>query len=298
MKERKDNMANETKTASMDNSTLRIHSYYDNMGMAERKVADWILKHRDESIKLSIVELAGKTGASEATIARFARKLGYGGYQEMKIAFAQDESRGYKPTHESVKKADTCSKIFDKVIGDVDETLMHTRAVLSDKKLEAAAEAIHNAKKLLVIGLGASASVAMDAAHKFLREGVDCTYSSDNHMQVILASHLTEKDVVLAISHSGSSKDIIEAMEVAKSCGATTISISNYGRTPIDKVSDIELNTAADETKFTMLALSSRIAQLCIIDTLYLYVVMRRDKAAANAIAKVEKALETKKVEK
>lgn len=282
----------------LDNSTLRINSYYDNMGVAEKKVADWILKHRAEAIKLSIVELAAKTGASEATIARFARKLGYGGYQEMKIAFAQDESREYKPTHETVKKADTCSKIFDKVVGDVEETLMHTRAVLSDKKLEAAAEAIHNAKKLLVFGLGASASVATDAAHKFLREGIDCTVSSDNHMQVILASHLSEKDVVLAISHSGASKDIIEAMEVAKSCGATTVAITNYGKSPIARVSDIELNTAADETKFTMLALSSRIAQLCIIDAIYLYVVMRRDKAATTAISKVEKALETKKCEK
>lgn len=291
-------MANEAKNMPLDNSTLRINSYYDNMGVAEKKVADWILKHRAEAIKLSIVELAAKTGASEATIARFARKLGYGGYQEMKIAFAQDESREYKPTHETVKKADTCSKIFDKVVGDVEETLMHTRAVLSDKKLEAAAEAIHNAKKLLVFGLGASASVATDAAHKFLREGIDCTVSSDNHMQVILASHLSEKDVVLAISHSGASKDIIEAMEVAKSCGATTISITNYGKSPIARVSDIELNTAADETKFTMLALSSRIAQLCIIDAIYLYVVMRRDKAATTAISKVEKALETKKCEK
>lgn len=291
-------MANEVKNLPLDNSTLRINSYYNNMGAAEKKVADWILKHRAEAIKLSIVELSAKTGASEATIARFARKLGYGGYQEMKIAFAQDESREYKPTHETVKKADTCSKIFDKVIGDVEETLMHTRAVLSDKKLEAAAEAIHNARKLLVFGLGASASVATDAAHKFLREGIDCTVSSDNHMQVILASHLSEKDVVLAISHSGASKDIIEAMEVAKSCGATTVSITNYGKSPISRVSDIELNTAADETKFTMLALSSRIAQLCIIDAIYLYVVMRRDKAATTAISKVEKALETKKCDK
>ena len=85
-------MANEVKNLPLDNSTLRINSYYNNMGVAEKKVADWILRHRAEAIKLSIVELAAKTGASEATIARFARKLGYGGYQEMKIAFAQDES--------------------------------------------------------------------------------------------------------------------------------------------------------------------------------------------------------------
>ncbi len=278
-----------------NNTALRIKSHYATMGKAEKKVADWLLKNRDEAIKLSIIELAEKTGASEATIARFSRKLGYGGYQEMKIAIAQDASREYKPLHENVHKADSCLKIMDKAMGDINETLLHTRNVLDEDRLRSAAEAIHNARKVLVFGLGASASVAMDASHKFLREGIDCTYCADNHMQVIHASHLTEKDVVLAISHSGSSKDIIEAMQIAKSCGAKTISISNYGKTPIEKYSDIVLNTAADETRFSILALSSRIAQLCIIDTIYLYVAMRRDKAATVAISKVEKALETKK---
>lgn len=279
-----------------NNTALRIKSYYQSMGKAEKKVADWLLRHSEEAIKLSIIELSEKTGASEATIARFSRKLGYGGYQEMKIAIAQDASREYKPLHENVNKADSCLKIMDKAMGDINETLLHTRNVLDEERLSAAAEAIHTARRVLVFGLGASASVAMDAAHKFLREGIDCMYCADNHMQVIHASHLTDKDVVLAISHSGASKDIIEAIQVAKSCGAKIITLSNYGRTPIEKYSDIVLNTAADETRFSMLALSSRVAQLCIIDTIYLYIAMRRDKAAKAAISKVEKALETKKV--
>ena len=173
---------------------------------------------------------------------------------------------------------------------------MHTGSVLNSESLENAAEAIHRASRVLVIGLGASASVAMDAAHKLLREGVDCTFCQDNHLQIIHASHLTERDVVLAISHSGASKDILETLELARSCGAKTISISNYGKTPIEKYSDICLHTASDETQYRTLALASRVSQLAIIDTLYLYVAMRRDRSALAAIKKVEDALTTKKV--
>lgn len=289
-------MSENKKNAPITGIELRIKNLYPTMGNAEIKVADWILKNTSQVAERSIIELAELTGASEATIARFARRLGYGGFQEMKISVARDTANESKIIHEKVQKSDTCAEIFGKVMSGIEETFMHTSRVLDPEKLERAAEIIHNARKVLVIGLGASASVAMDAAHKFLREGVDCTFSADNHMQVILASHLCEKDAVLAISHSGESRDILEALEVASSCGAATVSISNYGKNPIEKYSDICLYTASDETQFRTLALSSRIAQLTIIDTMYLYIAMRRDKAALAAINKVEDALKTKKV--
>lgn len=289
-------MAEAKKKMTPSSIELRIKSMYRSLGSAERKVADWIVKKPGDVVELSIVELAAKTGASEATIARFSRRLGYAGFREMKISVARDTAAESKVIHENVAKSDSCREIYEKVVSGIEETLMHTGGVLESDLLKNAAEIIHGARKVLVLGLGASASVATDAAHKFLREGIDCIFSSDNHMQIILASHLSDKDAVLAISHSGSSKDIIEALEVASSCGAKTISISNYGKNPIDKYSDISLHTASDETQFRTLALSSRIAQLAIIDTMYLYIAMRRDKAALSAINKVESALTTKKI--
>ena len=289
-------MAQTKQNAAPSNIELRIRALYPNMGKAEKKVADWIVKEPEAVVGLSIIELADVTGASEATIARFARRLGYGGFQEMKISAARDTAGDRRILHENLQKDAHCIEIYDKVTADIDEAFHHTRRILSPQILEKAAEAIHNARKVLVIGLGASASVAQDASHKFLREGIECIFSADNHMQAILASHLSDKDVVLAISHSGKSRDIIETLEVAKSCGATTISLSNYGRSPIEKVSDIALHTASAETQFRQLALSARIAQLAVIDTLYLYIALRRDKAAIAAITKVEQALTTKKL--
>ena len=114
-------------------------------------------------------------------------------------------------------------------------------------------------------------------------------------MQMIITSHLGPQDVVLAVSHSGSSVDIVKAMEQAKQNGATTISITNQGRSPIVKHCDYCLYTNADETKYSILAMTSRIAQLAIIDTLYTYIVLNGGSRIADAIQRTEASLESKK---
>ena len=114
-------------------------------------------------------------------------------------------------------------------------------------------------------------------------------------MQVIAASHLEKKDVAIGISHSGSSKDIVDALRLAKAQGATTIAITNSGKSPILKVTDIPLFTSADETEYTILGLSSRLVQLAIINVLYHYIVLNRSEKAAQSIKDTEHALMTKK---
>lgn len=154
---------------------------------------------------------------------------------------------------------------------------------------------ICEANKIVVFGLGNSASIAIDACHKFLRTGLNAVSYSDNHMQVIAASHLTPKDVVIGVSHSGSSKDIVEALKRARECGATTISITNKGKSPILKYSYIVLSTSSQETEYNILALNSRIVQLAIVDTLYFYVVYNRSDQAIESIKETEHSLLLKK---
>lgn len=283
-------------------TALRIRTLYDSMGKAERRLSDWILANFDRLVGLSISELAFMSEVSEATVVRFSRKLGFDGYQELKISVAQDVTAGHvgaaSQIHENVSRDDTCIQIADKVIADIGRTLEHTRRVLSPELLERAATAIlsaGNKGRILICGLGASASIAADAAHKFMREGLNAVSSSDNHIQAIRASQLVPGDVMIAISHSGLSRDIVDTAKLARSQGATVVSITNYGRSPLVSNSDIALFTASDETKFRILALSSRVAQLAIIDTLYIYVALRRDDAAISAMARAEKALQSKK---
>jgi DNA-binding MurR/RpiR family transcriptional regulator len=151
------------------------------------------------------------------------------------------------------------------------------------------------AKRIVVFGLGNSAAIAADAAHKFLRLGLNAQYCTDNHLQAIIASHIDRQSVAIAISHSGSSKDIVEALRLSKIGGAATIAITNYGSSPIVDAADICLFTKADETKHSILAMSSRIAQLAIFDAIYTYIVVNADKASVQAIYNTELALQNKK---
>jgi len=166
---------------------------------------------------------------------------------------------------------------------------------LNTDTLEEVCKKISSAEKIVIFGLGNSASIALDASHKLQRTGCNAHAYSDNHMQVIVASHLTSNDVAIGISHSGSSKDIVEALKIAKESGATTVAITNSGKSPIQKHSDFTLFTASDETKHNILALNSRIAQLAIIDTLYFYIVCNSTTDALKSIHNTEHSLLTKK---
>lgn len=276
----------------MNKTSLQIKVLYEEMGKAEKRIADWILSNPGGLIPLSISELADQCGCGDATVVRFARRLGFSGYQELKISLAQEEKR---VINAKITREDDCFTVFEKVCDDIYYSLERTKKVLSPDSLAQAARKIISAEQVIIFGLGNSASVAMDAHHKFLRAGCRAISYSDNHMQAIAASHLTEKDVVIGISHSGSSKDIVEAMQIAKSRGAFTICITNHGKSPVLKHSDIALFTSSEETKYSILALNSRIAQLAIIDSLYFYMVYQKDAESLQAIQNTENALLSKK---
>lgn len=277
----------------MKKTALKIKMLYSEMGKAEKKIADWILDNPTGLIPLSITELAEKCGCGEATIVRFAKRLSFGGYQELKISLAREE--GSSELTDGITEKDSCSEIFDKVSNDIYCSLELTKKILNNNDFEEAANRLINARQIMIYGLGNSASVALDFEHKLLRAGLRASSFTDNHMQAITASHLTGKDVAIGISHSGSSKDIVDALNIAKSHGAATIAITNKGKSPITKVSDITLFTASNETEYSILGLNSRISQLSIISTLYYYIVYHHNDISAEAIEMTETALLNKK---
>jgi DNA-binding MurR/RpiR family transcriptional regulator len=277
----------------MNKTTLSIKAHYDKMGKAEKRIADWLLQNPGEIISLSIVELAERCQCGEATIVRFARRLGFGGYQDMKISLAQET--GNVTVSDTVGVGDAAPEIFSKVCNDIYLSLEKTKLVLDGNSLQEACEKIAAARRIVILGLGNSAPIAKDAEHKFLRAGLSAVAYSDNHMQVIAVSHLTPDDVVLAISHSGSSKDIVDALQIAGKAGATTIAITNVGKSPIRTCADILLHTSSDETKYNILALNSRIAQLAVINVIYYYVALHRSEKTEEAIKNTELSLRSKK---
>ena len=278
----------------MESVLHKIRYMRSQMGPGEKKIADYLLENTQDIISSSISDFADKCGCGDATVVRFARRLGFDGYQSLKIGIAGEISAS-STVSEEITADDSCYEIFKKRIKDISVSLNNTESVLNEEHLKNATYAIINAKRIVIFGLGNSAAIAQDAAHKFLRLGLNALACCDNHIQAIIASHLDRQSVCIGVSHSGSSKDIIDALQLSKIGGATTIGITNFGNSPIIKHCDYTLFTRSEETQHSILAMNSRIAQLAIFDAIYTYIVVNSNKLATQEIYKTELALQNKK---
>jgi len=248
---------------------VRIQGTYASLRTAEQRVADFILKHAEELIYLTVTELAERTQTSESTVVRLCQKIGYKGYQEFKIMLARDLVGPAESVYEQIGPSDSLEALKTKVFQANAQALKDTIEVLSEAELAKAVEAIARARRVEIYGIGGSAPLAFDAYHKFMKLGIAASWLNDSDLMAMSSSLLDTADVVLGISHTGASRDVCDAMENAQKVGATTICITHRATSPITKVSNIRLFTAAKETAFGSDATSSRIGQLSIIDVLY-----------------------------
>ncbi len=248
---------------------IRIQGTYSSLRTAEQRVADFILKHAEELIYLTVTELAERTQTSESTVVRLCQKIGYKGYQEFKIMLARDLVGPAETVYEQIEPSDSLEALKTKVFQANAQALKDTIEVLADDELVKAVHALGHARRVEIYGIGGSAPLAFDAYHKFMKLGICAVWLNDSDLMAMSSSLLDAADVVLGISHTGASRDVCDAMENAQNAGATTICITHRATSPITKVSNIKLFTAAKETAFGSDATSSRIAQLSIVDVLY-----------------------------
>lgn len=262
---------------------------------SEQKVAEYILTHQKEVINLPITELAEQIGVSEATIVRMCKKIGFRGFQELKIKLALENVQPLQTVHEEIQEGDDIETILRKVVNANMQAMNSTLHVVSARELSRAVDALAGARQIYFFGLGGSGPIAMDAAHKFMKTGKPVVAYTDSHMQAMTASLLQEGDVVVGISHSGSSRDIIEAVGLAKERKATTIGITHYAKTPLDRVLDIKLGICSNETFYRTESTSSRIVQLSIIDSLFLGVSLRQPEKAIENLKRTREAIVSKR---
>ncbi len=275
---------------------LRMRSRYNSLRQSERKVADYVLAHPEEVIRLSVTEVGRRAGVSDAAVVRFSQALGYPGFWGLKIAVAGDVAVQTRTGAEAQVVDGSVASVKAGVFRESLQALSDTETLLEEATLEKAVAAICRSERLLFLGVGASGLVAMDAEYKFSRIGLNATSYLDAHMQAAIAATLTPKDLAFAISHSGDTKLVVTALELAKEAGAQTACITNYAGSAITRVADLVLLTGSNETIFRTSATSSRIAQLGVIDTLYtLTVLAKRDATPRNldrartAVAVLEK---------
>ena len=273
----------------------RIQEKLESLSKMERKTAECMAENQDKLIYASITELAELAGTSEATVTRVCTKLGYSGFQALKVSVARELVSQQEKIHEDLKADSPPEMIIGKIFSSAIHTLTMTRKALDGKAVAGSIEALCRARRIVIVGNGNSGAIALDAQHKFLRIGLNVSAYTDDHMQMIAVVSMTKDDVLIAISHSGSSRDVAEAMQVAKENGATVISITNNGISPVSKLADIRLYTYSQETKYRTYAISSRMAELTIIDTLYTGVSLRLGDKAIQNFEALEKALVVKK---
>ncbi|MGI6148201.1 MAG: MurR/RpiR family transcriptional regulator [Limnochordia bacterium] len=276
---------------------LKIRSLLPSLSTTQKRIAAYILEHPREVVYLSVTEFADRCNVGNATIVRFCQLLGMEGYQELKVALAQDVVSPIETIHEAVTENDSDIEILNKVFHATMHTLEYTLRIINPKQFERAVEALSSASRINIYGCGNSAAIAIDLQHKLLRLGMNAAAYNDSHMQCIASTLLKPGDVCVAISHSGSSIDIVDAATLAKDFGATVICMTNIGRSPLSDVSDIRLDTASKETEYHIVALSSRISQYTIIDSLYTALAVRnlQNLQQEERLHIIEKSLSRKK---
>lgn len=275
-----------------------IHSRYNSFTNTEKKVADYILENIKDVIYMSITDLADACNVGESSVFRFCKTMDLKGYQEFKIVVAHSISVDNEIPQLSSKitMQDTIEQLSTKILSSNVHALTETYNLLSENDISRAVECMINSQRIHFFGVGSSLMTAMEAKNKFMRITSKTECSLDSHFQIMSAALMTEKDVAILISYSGSTKDTIEVAKVAKERGAKVISITRFIKSPLTSFSDITLLCGAHEGPLQGGSLSAKIAQLYLLDLLYFQYFKRTNKEAVHnkeltAKAVIEKML-------
>ncbi|MFM9329721.1 MurR/RpiR family transcriptional regulator [Paenibacillus mesotrionivorans] len=285
------------KARTPNSGLARIQAVYKDLPPKVKTVADHILAQPQDVVHLSITQLAEVTRCAEATIFRLCRLIGMKGYQELKISLAGEMvEQPVQNIHEEVLPEDDMAQVARKVFTSNIIGITDTLQLLDTQSLIAAVQLLNSARNVCIYAVGGSAPIAMDAYNKFIRAGISCVMHSDPHLQLTTAALLGPESVVLAISHSGSSKDLIEVVKAAGKTGAKTIVITSYTKSSLAQLADVKLYSSTRETSFRTEAISARIAQLCIIDSLYVGLSLARQEETLGNLQKIREVISTKRL--
>jgi DNA-binding MurR/RpiR family transcriptional regulator len=277
-----------TESTAESSPLVKIRSLLPGLARAEQRVAKVVLENPGTVAHRSITEVAEQAGTSETTVTRFCKAIGVGGYPELRIALAADTARSEARANHNmggdILPDDDLKQVVGKIAFADARAVEETAEQLDVESLGKVIQAVAAARRVDVYGFGASAFVAFDLQQKLHRIGLTCFAWNDTHIALTSAAVLTGADVAVGISHTGSTSETVEALRVAGETGATTVALTNFPRSPITEVADHVLTTAARETAFRSGAMASRIAQLTVIDCLFIGVAQHHVDTAKTAL--------------
>lgn len=261
----------------------------------EAKVVDTVFAMRDFSDETSLKQIAENAGVSEAMVVKITKKLGFSGFRDFRSAVSQYNRQPTAEMHQELSVEDTSLEIVQKVFRTSIHALEETLAILDMEAFDRAADLIHQARNRDFYGVGGSAQIARDVAHKFLRIGVRASVFDDSHMMLMSASLLVDGDIAIGFSHSGNTIAVIEAIQLARRNGARTIAITNYNSSALAQSADVVLCSTAQGSPLMGENAAARIAQLNILDAIFVAVAQRDYQAAERNLERTMSAVTSKR---
>ena len=263
---------------------VRLKAVYASLKSAEKKAADFLVKDSASFATLSIMDVAKKAGCSEATVCRFVKKLAYDSYGEFKEALnsAQGEAK-VVDLFESYSEKDTCVQIMQKTFSIAASAISDTLLSIDNDQFQLAFEHLKRAKRTACFGAGDANIVADAMYYKLIRIGKQAFVANDTDGMNIICTCLKPGEVAICNSHSGATRNIVGVAKLCRKKGVTVIAITNYPMSQLAKNADVVLFTASFTESKNGEVISKRVAELCIVESLYVSLIMS-DEALARAM--------------
>ena len=268
-----------------------IQSQYATFSKVGKRIADHIIADPVHITSISIQQMAAELGIAESSIIRFCKILGCTGFSEMKLLLAKYSPKSVRTIFEDLSETDSIQTISESVFGRNIDTLERALQLLDFQKIEQAVDVLSRAENILILGVGASGTIAEDFYIRLMR--IRAVSLTDSHLMQIQASLCMPNTVVIAISHTGKTCEIVSAVRTAKEHGAQTIGITGYPDTPLKQVCDICLELYSPEQLFV----SPRVAQFSLIDSLYVSLAVRRKDSVVQNIQRMNEVLQPLRME-
>ncbi len=279
------------KISDLNKSLLMINSVYSSLTKSEKKVADAVLGDPEAAVFYTITDLAEKAGVGETSVIRLCRKLGFKGYQEFKLSIVQDLASPVEQMSGKIEERDDLTTIAKKITVQNTQALQNALSLINEQNLQNIVEAMIKADKIYFFGVGSSGITAMDAKYRFMRLGFNVDASMDSHVIAMNAALAKKEDVVAFISTSGSTKDVVDALEIAKASGAFIFCLTNHARSPITQQADAVLLGTSREMPLQGGAFSSKLSQIHLLDILTTAISLQRKEQTYSALEKTAKSV-------
>ena len=250
----------------------RISILYDQLFDAEKKIARYILNHHKEVVDMTVSELAAASDVSVASVSRFCRKVGLKGFHQLKIGLAQEMVETYgEGTTSNAILLDNIPQSLQNILANKIEELKQTVNQIDEKTFEKILYTIKDAKRVQVVAVGNTIPVAIDCAFKFNELGIPTTAGTIWETQLSYCYTMGEGNVLIAISNSGESNKVYEAVNIVKGNGGTTIGITNNPHSAIGEAVDLHITTATREKLFLDEFCFSRVSATTVIEIIFLF---------------------------